>query len=189
VRPDVTIIEVQLLRRSWYLEQLSRQAPELMQASAAELQRFSRELFKFEHNLPYDPQTIQRCYQELLNSLVSRSLPQRPVYLTCEQGREIGAGFNRVPEGLALRLYPPAQAYAPYDLSRLDVPALQSFSPRDRYHAALRSFYAFMLAARGAYELQHGQFSQARSLFQSSLAIYPGYQLAAQGLKALPAAQ
>lgn len=185
VRVDVTMIEVKLLKRSWYLTQLQKNYPILMKKSQHELELFSRELYKFENGQPYDPEKIQGCYIDMINSFIQHNIAKRPVYITCEQGKEIGPEFQRVPEGLVFRLYPLTKGYVPFDISQLNLPVEDDFKKQDRYHLVLKSFYAFMLSSRGIYEMKFGNRNMSEKLIKKALDIYPDYPLAKKGLAAL----
>ncbi len=189
VRRDIAMIEVQLLRRSWYLTQLDVNHPGIMHRSREARELFSRELEKFENNRPYDPAVIQSRYMGLIASFIRENIDDRPVYLTCEQEPEIGAGLERIPVGMVFRLLPPGKAYVPFDYSRLSLPHPADFRTNDRYHAALRSFYAFMLSARGLYEVGHGRRDAAEKLFLQALGYDAGYALARKGMRILRGTQ
>ena len=118
-------------------------------------------------------EVIERCYMNLVNSFIRKNISERPVYLTCELEQEIGAGLQRVPEGLVFRLYPEGQGYSGFDMSRVTIPAADRFRKEDRYHTALKSFYAVMLASRGLYELHFKKGEQARGLIQKAQTLYP----------------
>lgn len=184
-RPDVTMIEVQLLRRSWYLTQLEKNHPDIMRGSELELATYRRELHAFENGLPYDPAVIQSRYIGLINALIARALPRRPVYVTCEIEPEIGAGLQRVPEGLVFRLYPAGTGYVPFDSPTTAVPDERAFRGDDRYHAALKSFYAIMLASRGLYELYHRGSDRAFLLIQKASALCPDHAAVRRATDAL----
>ncbi len=185
VRPDVTMIEVKLLKRSWYLKQLEHNYPELMKTSQPEITRYERELYKFEHDQPYDAAVIQKRYMEVINSFISKNIATRPVYLTCEQEKEIGAGLLRVPEGLVFRLYPPGTGYRQFDYGGLPFPSEGDFTANNLYHTTLKTFYAFMLTSRALYELNFGNRTAAGRLLQQARAVYADYPLAARGFAAL----
>jgi hypothetical protein len=185
LRTDVTMIEVKLLKRSWYLTQLKNNYPELMRKSEDEVERFSRELYKFEHGQPYEPEVIQTRYIDMINSFVRKSFPARPVYVTCEMEAEVGAEFQRVPEGLVFRLYPFKKGYSHFDFSVLGLPSEDDFSKGDRCQEALKSFYAFMLSSRGIYEIRFGNLKDARELITMALGISREHPLAKKGLAAL----
>jgi hypothetical protein len=103
-RPDVWIVDKELMRRSWYYAQLRSRYPALIQRSAGEVTAFLKELDKFEHDLPYNSQLIEYRYAALMESFVRQNLPSRPVYMTHEIEPQYLKGFRRVPSGLALRL-------------------------------------------------------------------------------------
>jgi tetratricopeptide (TPR) repeat protein len=184
LRPDVAIIEVQLLKRSWYITQLQKNYKELMEKSRDEVAAYAQELYKFEHGLPYDPQVIQQRYMEMLNSFIRGNIGVRPVYVTCEIEKEIGAGYVRVPEGLVFRLSE-ERRYAPFEMADIALPKAGDFRQNDRLHLALRSFYTFMLTSRGLFEADYSNYSQAAVLLQKALELDPHYPLALKGLESI----
>lgn len=108
VRPDVCIIDKELVRRSWYFKYLEKRYPWLVARSRAEKERFLEQLRRFEHNQPYDPMAIQESYVALLRSFLLNS-PERPSYTTFppmsnHDARQILAGFNLVPVGILFQL-------------------------------------------------------------------------------------
>jgi hypothetical protein len=82
VRPDLTVIDKELLRRSWYLTELERRYPWLIEESRTEVEAFREQLFRFEHDLPYDPRIIQARFEEMIAGFVGRSMTHRPSYVT-----------------------------------------------------------------------------------------------------------
>ena len=178
------MIEVQLLKRSWYITQLQKNYKELMEQSRNEVAAYAQELYKFEHGLPYDPQVIQQRYMEMINSFIRRNIGVRPVYVTCEIEKEIGAGYARIPEGLVFRLSEKRE-YAPFETPDAALPRAGEFRKNDRLHLALRSFYTFMLTSRGLFEAEHNNFSQAAALLEKALGLDPHYPLALKGLESI----
>ncbi len=80
IRPDVIMIEVQLLKRSWYITQLQKNYEAFLQQSQDEVTAYAQELYKFEHGLPYDPHLIQQRYLAMINSFIQRNIDTRPIY-------------------------------------------------------------------------------------------------------------
>jgi hypothetical protein len=127
-------------------------------------------LFKFEHELPYNPDVIETRYEEMIVSFIRRSLPSRPVYVTPEIEGEFTRGLARVPEGLALRIrddtmfHPtPHPQYVYRPLGREG--RLASFVPK---------FYALSLVARGEYYLFGGRDRrEAEDSFEDALRYDP----------------
>jgi len=184
-RTDVIMIEVLLLKRSWYLTQLQKNYPDLMAPLSREIEQYETELYKFEHNLPYDSAIIQRAYLNLINSMITTALPERPVYVTCEIEQGIGAGLQRIPEGLVFRLYPDSIGYRSFDTEALRLPPPDKFKKTDRYHTTLKSFYGIMLASRGLYELYYHHHDLAASLIQKAAALSPDNGVVQRALAAL----
>jgi hypothetical protein len=104
-RVDVAVVDKELLRRSWYLKELQVRYPWLIERSREEVEAFRRELNRFEHDLPYNPAVIQARYEKMIRSFIRAQLGDRPVYVTSEIEPEFSRGWQRVPEGLANRLY------------------------------------------------------------------------------------
>ncbi len=148
VRPDVTVIDKELLRRSWYLEQIRIDHPDIYEASRPEIEVFLAELWKFEHDVPYDPAAIEAAYNGMINSFIDRSWPRRPVYLTIEIEQQFAPGYIRVPEGLAFRLYrtpppPGKKAFEDFTIRPFDHPG--------RLVDGIKGMYAAMLINRARY--------------------------------------
>uniref|UniRef100_A0A7V3UZE9 DUF2723 domain-containing protein n=1 Tax=candidate division WOR-3 bacterium TaxID=2052148 RepID=A0A7V3UZE9_UNCW3 len=104
MRPDVSIIDKELLRRSWYFNYLEKKYPLLTRNSRNEIQHFLHQLLLFEYRLPYDPIAIQESYIRLLRSFFFNN-PARPVYTTFAPGsgndaQQLLTGFQVVPIGI-----------------------------------------------------------------------------------------
>ncbi len=104
-RPDIAVIDKELLRRSWYYGELESRYPWLIRASRAEVDAFLRELYKFEHDIPYAPEMIEGRYAAMIRSFIAKSMAAHPVYVTGEIEPQYTSGFRRVPSGLAFRLF------------------------------------------------------------------------------------
>ena len=108
VRPDVCIIDKELVRRSWYLGYLARAYPWLVQRSQAEIASYRQYLAEFEHGTLTDPGTLQHDYINVLESFITRN-PERPAYMTfdVDAGLDAGqmfVGVPRAPVGLLFQI-------------------------------------------------------------------------------------
>ncbi|MBD3336732.1 MAG: hypothetical protein GF355_14565 [Candidatus Eisenbacteria bacterium] len=101
MRRDVAIVDPELLRRTWYIPQLERWYPGLLDPVRRELGVFLPELERFEKGRPYDPMRIERAYQTLKRALLREHAARRPVAITPEVGPEI-IEQRLYPHGLAL---------------------------------------------------------------------------------------
>jgi hypothetical protein len=118
IRPDIVVIDKELLRRGWYLEHIEKQYPEIYNNSRAEFEAYKTELTKFERfsDRYTNPKTeadrqdlmkIQTTFLAMLQSLPAKN-QNRPFYTTFEieqtAGQEkFGADMKRIPQGLLIR--------------------------------------------------------------------------------------
>lgn len=159
VRPDVTVLDPELLRRSWYVRGIERRAPDLFAAARPALEHFLREVRPFEAGRPFDPGVVDAAYVGMVDALVEAAGPARPVLVTPDVDRRFGARFERVPLRLALLLVSNA-AYVPQEF-----PAWR-FRPwrgaLDERVVTTHRLYAQALVSRAAYEEAHGDGALAR---------------------------
>ena len=148
-RPDVTVIDKELLRRSWYLKELEHRRPWLIASSRLEVNAFLAQVDLFEHGLPYDPAQIQAKYVGMIESFIHQSMIAHPVYVTGEIEPAFTPGLARLPEGLAFRL----------SAGRGEIPSpfpqfrFRAFPRRGRLEDMIHRLYADAFLSRGEYFL------------------------------------
>jgi tetratricopeptide (TPR) repeat protein len=169
VRTDVAVVDKELLRRSWYFNELEHRYPWLIADSRSEVAAFLKELDKFEHDLPYDPAVIQGRYVNLISSMMRRSMATRPVYVTHEIEQEFTSGLQRVPEGLAFRLVTDTLFHP----SARPVFAYRPFGRSGRLEDNVPKIYASALIARGVYYYRAGEVGEAKTSFSRALEFDP----------------
>jgi hypothetical protein len=169
IRNDVTVIDKELLRRSWYFMQMEKNHPALYEKSNAEIAAFLRELYKFEHELPYDGATIEARYNAMIDSFVDHNIDSVAVYVTPEIEPHLLKHYIRVPEGLAFRLYKDT-LYHPFDFPSL---VYRPYRKIDSYTRQLSSLYTAMLTQRAVYEDLHGKRELAWRYLQRAYEIDP----------------
>ncbi len=179
IRPDIVVIDKELLRRSWYFTFLERNYPEIYNNSKTEIEKFQAELYKFEHNIPYDTKYIMRLFSELLTSFVADN-PGRRIYTTWEieqnKNEPFAAAFSRIPDGLLFRLVnadslknSPAQDYKIYDFSFTPV------KEEDYYHKTLMMSYAMMLTGSAGYLVTVNRIDDAKKYLSLALTAVPNF--------------
>lgn len=193
-RPDVLVIDTQLLRRSWYYDYLKAQAPALMAAAQPQVDAFLEQLDLFEHDRPYDTREIQTRFETMINTLVAQAMAiGRPVYLA----QDVDAGINptevqnrtivapdlqRVPQGLSFRLYADKEFHAD------PAPELSLRGLADGTVAAddlintIRRRYAAMYTNRGLYLAGHSEHEGAATAYRQAIHLEPSFIPAYQGL-------
>jgi hypothetical protein len=180
-RQDVAVVDKELLRRSWYLQDLGRRYPWLIDRSRAEVDAFGRELYKFEHELPYNPSLIQTRFEEMIRSFIRRGLESRPVYVTPEIEPEFTSGWQRVPEGLAHRLYADSTFHPVAMPSLLGKP----LAPRGSQEQVLNRLYADAFFQRAQYFYGMGGYSDQVNQALNSALLFDKNHQGAQRLSSL----
>lgn len=182
IRPDLVIIDKELLRRSWYLTYLERNYPAVYNNSRAEIERFKPELYKFEHDIPYDQRGIVKAFEDMMTSFVKNN-PNRNIYTTWEIEQNTNEPFARehmrIPEGILFRLIPvdklvndKAADYKVYDFSFTPI------TKTDYYHETLMLSYAMMLTASADYLGNANRLEEAKKYLALALIAKPNYQRA-----------
>lgn len=157
-RTDVTVLDKELFRRSWYFNQLTASHPDVVRRSHDEIQRFLEELYKFEHGMPYDFPVIEGRYASLLQSLFTKSGKDRSCFVTSEIEQNYTKGFVRVPYGLAQLLT--------LDTTYIPSPPLQAgiraFQEEDNYSGQIKKLTASILMQRSFYESYFGHSQESK---------------------------
>jgi hypothetical protein len=123
VRRDITMIDKELLRRTWYIDHLQQEYPELCTRIENTIERYLVELHKFEYGKPYNTTTIQARFIDLLNDLVASA--DGAVYFATPVAdhdlAQVHPQLLRLPRGMVIELRADTAGYEPFDFSRLAV--------------------------------------------------------------------
>ena len=68
-RPDLKIIDVNLVRRFWYLDYLEHHIPDYMASLRPEVEKYKSQLYLFDHELPYKTVFLMKpsvCYKSVV---------------------------------------------------------------------------------------------------------------------------
>lgn len=106
-RQDIALIEKELLRRTWYVNQLKRWYPDIAEKSKLEIDNYLEQLELFESGEKYDPRLIQARFVQMINSFIDKNINERPVYITADvvsTDAEIAAKYQKYPQGLIIEL-------------------------------------------------------------------------------------
>lgn len=160
IRPDIIVLDKELFRRSWYLVQLEKMYPTIINKSKREIDLFQQELFKFEHELPYDFSTIEGRYSLLLKSFIEKN-DSFSFYVTPEIEPQYTNGYNRIPEGVLFRLTKDTS----YKFSEYPKIQFRNFSGTDVYSQQIKKLTIEGLLRREKYEKSFGKDSLA-NLYQ-----------------------
>jgi len=165
-RPDVSYLDTELCRRSWYFDYMNQSCGDLYRTSEKEIKKFLKEVHPFENRQPFDPQVIERAYVGMLNSFLHKNFDSRPLYDDLIGGPKIGTGYLRIPEGMVLSLKDSLRYY-PYDFPDLE---LRGVLDRDVYRDDRTLFnlkrYPFMIDLRLRYLSEFKREEEAETLFR-----------------------
>src|SRR4030095_6848731 len=179
IRPDIVVIDRELLRRSWYFTFIRRNYPEIYNNSKPEIERFLVELDKFEHEQPYDQATIMKAFEDMVTSFVTNN-PTRRFYTTWEieqnKNEPFARDYGRIPDGVLFRLVKGDDAkknifpdYKIYDYKFTRV------TKGDYYHETLMYTYSLMLTASANLLISQNRPEDAKKYLDLALYAKPNY--------------
>jgi tetratricopeptide (TPR) repeat protein len=200
-RRDVKIVDINLLRRSWYFDYLRHAYPGLIERSREKIDAFVENLKEWER----DPgaftrnqtltQKISVAFEEMIQSIVTNESKVVPVYITRdllfadtvngELTRWLTQNYQLVPQGLVFNLAGDQNFHDSPD-RRLQTRGLADgtlrFDGDDVVNLKVLPVYTSMLINRGRYLAVFNQHERAIAAFKQALALDPGLAAARQGL-------
>ena len=83
-RKDVTVIDKELMRRSWYYNQIKTDHPDVLNGIQDVEKSFLKSLVPFERDEDYNPNVIENYYRQLMTGLVATNFPKKDFYVASE---------------------------------------------------------------------------------------------------------
>ena len=83
-RKDVAVIDKELLRRSWYYNQLSNAFPGLFDGVQNEVNEFLLALVPFERSEDFDAQKLETHFRKIMTGLVETNIDEKDFYVAPE---------------------------------------------------------------------------------------------------------
>jgi tetratricopeptide (TPR) repeat protein len=200
-RPDVKVVDINLLRRSWYFDYLAHAHPALIERSRDKvdayvelLRLWERDPAAFDRNQDLI-RRISMAFLDLVQSMVSNEIKVAPVYITNDVlsadktngylTQWIPKTYQLVPQGLAFNLAIDQSFHDPPELQLLTrglADGTLRFADDDVVKLKVLPVYARMLTNRGRYLAAFNQHERAIIAFQEALALDPNLSVAQQGL-------
>ncbi len=200
-RRDVKVVDINLLRRSWYFDYLSHAYPGLVQRSREKIEAFVENLKEWERDpgafarSPALTQRISAAFLEMIRSIVRNESRIAPIYMTSdllssdsvngELTRWLTQKYQLVPQGLVFDLADGQGFHDSPDVN-LQIRGLADgtlrFEKGDPVNVKVLPAYTNMLINRGRYLALFGQHKRAIGAFEQALALNPDLALARQGL-------
>jgi tetratricopeptide (TPR) repeat protein len=200
-RPDVKVLDINLLRRSWYFDYLNRAHPGLMERSREKIDPYVEILKQWEH----DPaafnrnqeltQRISMAFLDMIQAMVRNEIKVAPVYITNEVlipnqlnsylTQWIPQTYQLVPQGLVFNLTT-GQSFDespdPHLQMRGWTDGTVRFEKDDVVNVKILPAYTRMLTNRGKYLAMFNQRERAILAFKEALALDPNLADAWKGL-------
>ncbi len=188
-RRDVTLIEYELLRRTWYPKQLSLWYPGEIMKCGRQVDYYMEILERFESEKPYEPREIQSRFVNMINCFIDSNFPERPVYMTIDviqKEPDIGKNYRKIPRGFVMKL-DKSTGNPNITTDNIDIEKFRKSVLQNTGHLVegIAQSAALNLAAAGNYALRYNDFKQAEKAFQKALSLDSSNQLALRGMQTL----
>lgn len=191
-RPDLHVIDVELMRRDWYLNALERWYPDLTEAARLPLSAYRQQRDAWEEDpkgFEADPSRVdllQNAYVAAINALIAAAEAEGGgAYLGPDMEQGIGAGYEWIPTGLTFRLDAPGDTAKPLPSTRWNLDHLAGQWQRlpDEPARKVAMAHALMLGNRAIYLASAGDEAGAVAALHLAEQIDPESQLTAQLLQ------
>ncbi|HKI77670.1 MAG TPA: DUF2723 domain-containing protein [Ignavibacteriaceae bacterium] len=181
LRKDVKIVDKELLRRSWYYNQLNVDHPDLLAGMKQQVNNFIARVKPFERDEKYNPAVIENAYQAVLTGLVSTNIDSIDVYIAPELfENEMQKGEFRLPTGYTI--VPDIFLFKVVKTTDYVPAAKPEFKLRlpaykDKYVKFIENTIGNMLARRALYELRFNKTGRAKLYIKKIRESLPDYLL------------
>ena len=178
-RKDVTVIDKELLRRSWYYNQLNTNHPTLLTGIKPEVDQFIEALKPFEREQKdkTNNQLLEFLYRKIMTGLISTNIIKHDYFIAPELvNGEMKRGEFQLPEGYTLIPY--LFLFKVVNTGDyVDAPSpdfkIRFESRDDKYVSSLKEFVASMLISRALYEVQFNKMEKAKIYTKKLAADFP----------------
>src|SRR5262245_395245 len=200
-RPDVKVVDINLLRRSWYFDYLKQAHPRLIDRSKEKIESYlgllklwERDPGAFARNEELT-RRISMAFLDMFQAIVRNEIRVAPVYITNDVlvanqtnsylTQWIPQNYQLVPQGLVFNLAADQSFHEPPDLhlpTRGLADGTVRFEKDDVINGKILPAYTRMLINRGRYLALFNQHERAIIAFKQALALDPNLPEAQKGL-------
>jgi hypothetical protein len=180
-RKDVVVIDKELLRRSWYYNQLNTNHPKLLTGVSSEVNQFNEALKPFEREEQLNANLLENLFRRIMTGLVSTNIDKQDFFIAPELvDGEMKRGEFQLPEGYTLvphlLLFKVVKSIEYVEAPLPDF-KLRFGTKDDQYIRSLKGFVSSMLIRRALYELQFNKTERANIYTKKVLMDFPGITL------------
>lgn len=180
-RKDITIIDKELLRRSWYYNQINNHDPNILSGVNNEVDQFLIALQPFERDEKFDANRLENLYRTIMSNLIKTNVSKRDYFIAPELvDHEMKRGEFKIPDGY--NLVPHLFFYKVVQGDEY-VPApdpdfqIRISSNRNYYIDQVERMVGQMLSNRAYYEVKFGKTDRAKIYLKKILNDLPGFKL------------
>jgi hypothetical protein len=199
-RRDVKVVDINLLRRSWYFDYLNQAHPAFMERSKTKIDPYLALLKQWEQDPdsfsghPELTRNISMAFLEMIQAMVRNEIKIAPVYITNDLlvanqtngylTQWIPQNYQLVPQGLVFNLASDQNFHELSDL-HLQMRGLTDgtvrFEKDDVINSKILPAYSRMLTNRGRYLALSNQYEGAVAAFKEALTLDPNLAEARKG--------
>jgi hypothetical protein len=181
-RRDAVIIDKELLRRSWYYNQLMRNHPEVAGRLKPYSEPFLKALLPFERSENFSPELLETLYRTMMTKLVEDNVESRPFYIASELvENEMARGEFTLPQGYSLVpdlfLFKVVKDDSTYVPARNPDFTIRLPKYRDHYITFIENTVGAMLVRRAMYEMKFDHTERAKMYLNKVKKEFPDYQI------------
>lgn len=180
-RKDIMIVDKELLRRSWYYNQLSTNHPILLKGVKSEVDQFIEALKPFEREEQFNANLLENLFRRIMTGLVSTNIEKHDFFVAPELvNGEMKRSEFQLPEGYTL--VPHLFLFKVVSNKDYVEAPLPEFRIRfekddDQYTTSLKGFIVSMLVNRALYEMQFNKPERAKIYAKKVAADFPNVTL------------
>jgi hypothetical protein len=180
-KKDVVVIDKELLRRSWYYNQINTIHPKLLSGVKPEVDQFIEALKPFERQEQYNAILLENLFRKIMTGLVSTNIEKHYYFIAPEivdgemkRGEfQLPAGYTLVPHLLLFKVVNTTD----YVEAPLPDFKIRYDNKDDKYITSLKGFISSMLIRRGMYEMQFNKPERAKIYAMKAAADFPNITL------------
>ena len=173
-RKDVIVIDKELLRRSWYYNQIKTNHPKLLLGIEPEVNQFIEALKPFEREENFNANLLENLFRKIMTGLIATNISKHYYFIAPELvDVEMRQGNFQLPTGYTLVPY--LFLFKVVNSNEYVEAPMPDYNFRfdnrdDKYLVALKGFLSSMLIRRATYELQFSKAEQAK-IYVNKLAV------------------
>lgn len=172
-RTDVVMVDFELMRRSWYVEQFMERPVAHSERALAAMREFARAVLPFERGEPFDSAVLDALFKRMLGTVLEDALARGSAYIDFPDEPDLAKGYIRVPHLMSYRLtQDPLVAVPGYGslvLEGVTNPAV----PKDERTRAILERYWIIAINRGLFLAQRREFEEALAALDFGLGLVP----------------